>query len=1306
MLHSILSRLVGFGRLVGFRSAMIGVLALALALSACHSEQPSDVDAAGGSASTGGGSEAGTSGTVDDGLDGRAGAGGDGGAAPTEQRVYFSQVAFSRSPLFFVAYDEQGYSVAFTATKDENGNPERIDGIALVHGERFVWYQVDELGRPTAIVTPEESIAFHDYTRRTVTVEVIGSEGARKTRKVAIDPAALDDLVPPPAFDFMEKSATGDFFVSLIEFADTMVGLGKNCGFTKFLRGPVDSIINLGKCFVETLDLTDRQRFEGVLAAIRALADAQSVVSCLGGLGYATEAGIVAVTGAGAPVAIALAARAAPLLLDCPDAVDAIEAWFIKDSIVERFKNGEFNLRTDDALVVGVRSQITVRLAVKGEPEDNVFPSVMADLSAIGGPPNASFTRAGEGGAPSDEQLALPYQWSGEVTPPKAGCQFTYLRIGSSDAWFAGCIEVSPPPKLTVTLKATPASVGLGESVVVQATVEGGTAPYESAWAIRDQSGPENTLQIEDRPPTRSHYEFAVQDRSRSLPYFATAEVWVDVCGDRECSSSESCEADCPAGNGGAGAGGTSGVGGGASGGAAGSGGSGPTSGSVGPAADPAFQISGAPNPGSGGLTQGDPHLKTFDGLSYDLQAVGELTLVSDATDELEVQVRTKGWHGSVAVNIGVAARVGADRVAFYAPAEAGSLGPSTLNGKSFDFPNGRTNLVGGGRVYRKPGLYVVEWPDGTQLRIAPASYHLSVQVFGSDARREHFRGILGDFNGTHASDLVTRQGVAMPSPVAFGELYHVFAESWRITQANSLFDYDAGQDTETFTNRAFPRRLLRASDLDPAIRAQAQKACEEAGVVDPAWMEACILDVGTMSDLSFARLYSSPPAVKAALSVTPPPVLDADHQGGLSADSTLDGTLAAGAKHSFTFSVNQGAGVQIRLVDATGNSFVPGYQVFNPTGVLAASISAQEVAYGSFTAGMTGTYTIVISDASGLAGVQGNYRLHVATAPGANEHGLLAPGAVATGSIEKGDLDSWTFTASEGEGIQLRVTDVAGGALVPAISVYNPSGGLTASTSNGEVAYTSFSAGMTGTYTVVVYDWSTNVASTGDYKLYFTKGPGANEHGLLTPGGVASGTIEKGDLDSFTFTVKEGEGVQLRVTDIAGGALVPAISVYNPSGGLTASTSNGEVAYTSFSAGMTGTYTVVVYDWSTNVASTGDYNLYFTKAPGANEHGPLTPGVQALETIDKGDLDSFTLALNQGQRIQFLVTDVAGGPLVPAISVYNPQGGLTASTSNATAATTTFTAGMTGIYTLVIYDWSSNAAASGQYSVLATFLP
>src|SRR5258706_365055 len=106
----------------------------------------------------------------------------------------------------------------------------------------------------------------------------------------------------------------------------------------------------------------------------------------------------------------------------------------------------------------------------------------------------------------------------------------------------------------------------------------------------------------------------------------------------------------------------------------------------------------------------------------------------------------------------------------------------------------------------------------------------------------------------------------------------------------------------------------------------------------------------------------------------------------------------------------------------------------------------------------------------------------------GDNQMGGLSPGALKNQHLDKGELDSYTFTAATGEGVALRVTDVAGGSLWPGFTVYGPAGNVVTWGSGVDVASASFQARSSGTYTMGIYDLSTGLASTGDYRLDYTR--------------------------------------------------------------------------------------------------------------------------------------------------------------------------------------------------------------------------
>jgi hypothetical protein len=276
----------------------------------------------------------------------------------------------------------------------------------------------------------------------------------------------------------------------------------------------------------------------------------------------------------------------------------------------------------------------------------------------------------------------------------------------------------------------------------------------------------------------------------------------------------------------------------------------------------------GPPAPPSTRATgTGDPHLRTFDGLCYDCQPQGEETLVVADSGDLEVQMRTEPYnHSNVAVIVAVAARVGTERVAFYVD------GTMTRNGMATTFGAGMTSLAGGASLWRMQNEFVLVWPDDSQLRIAPGSAFFGVNVYLADGRRGHVTGLLGNANGQVADDLMTRDGATtLTSPVPFATFYGTYVESWRITQATSLFDYGDAQSTESFTDRSFPHVLQNARSLTAAQVQGATLTCQAAGVTSD-WLDACVLDLTVSGgDMRLVDALASAPKVMATSDVLAP---------------------------------------------------------------------------------------------------------------------------------------------------------------------------------------------------------------------------------------------------------------------------------------------------------------------------------------------------------------------------------------------------------------------------------------------------
>lgn len=277
----------------------------------------------------------------------------------------------------------------------------------------------------------------------------------------------------------------------------------------------------------------------------------------------------------------------------------------------------------------------------------------------------------------------------------------------------------------------------------------------------------------------------------------------------------------------------------------------------------------------SNGVTFGDPHLVTFDGLGYSFQAVGEFTLVRG--DDFEVQVRQKAAGASVSLNSAVALRSGDDVVAIYARAN----GPLVINGTIVELAVGDTLLIGAITVFRSAAdTFQVVDDNGNGFTARYRGDFMNVgALIGDDANR-NISGLLGNADGTADNDLVLTDGTVLPNPVAAQVLYGAYADSWRVTDATSLFTYGEGESTETFTDRSFPADVVTIDDLPDDVRAAAEAVALAAGLAPGTFaFEAAVLDIAQTGNPDFAELLGAapPPMEPVPVIVQRPPVANDD---------------------------------------------------------------------------------------------------------------------------------------------------------------------------------------------------------------------------------------------------------------------------------------------------------------------------------------------------------------------------------------------------------------------------------------------
>ncbi|MFP4233857.1 MAG: LCCL domain-containing protein [Nitriliruptoraceae bacterium] len=278
------------------------------------------------------------------------------------------------------------------------------------------------------------------------------------------------------------------------------------------------------------------------------------------------------------------------------------------------------------------------------------------------------------------------------------------------------------------------------------------------------------------------------------------------------------------------------------------------------PDGDPWGEVCFGPDCGESG---GEPHVTTFDGLTYAMMAAGEFILVR--TDEVEVQKRTRSYQGLRDVSIGSAAAVelGGHRVSYDMDRAAGER--LHIDGEPYHLDDIRREpmqlddvvvSMGGGLFQIRHDATVVSIPDITNERTLDVFVQLdpaALEAVRQDPEAIPAEGLLGTATGTIDDDLTTRDGAVYDGPVRERDLYTTFVDSWRISDEESLFDYPEGLGTEDYTDPTMPARLFGVDDLDPEVAGWAEQVCRGAGVEQERALQRCVFDVGVTEDPGFA---------------------------------------------------------------------------------------------------------------------------------------------------------------------------------------------------------------------------------------------------------------------------------------------------------------------------------------------------------------------------------------------------------------------------------------------------------------------
>jgi len=406
---------------------------------------------------------------------------------------------------------------------------------------------------------------------------------------------------------------------------------------------------------------------------------------------------------------------------------------------------------------------------------------------------------------------------------------------------------------------------------------------------------------------------------------------------------------------------------------------------------------------------------------------------------------------------------------------------------------------------------------------------------------------------------------------------------------------------------------------------------------------------------------------------------------GGLTNGVTYCGRISSASEvDEWTFTAAAGDHIAIHIGEITDdNDFWPWIRLQSPTDSNVANAAGPEAAAIDVAAPVTATYKVLVASADAGFDGTGFYRLTVTHSPGpvgvgpVDEGGALTNGAMHTGRISRGDLDTWSFTANAGERISVHVGQTSEtDEFRPWIRLWSPTGIDIASGSGDDAqALYGLTAPATGTYLVLVASFDSGLDGEGTYRLTMvhtgapvTVSPG-DEGGPLTNGGMHTGEIVQGDLDVWTFTATAGDRIGVHIGQIAETDLFrPWIRLWSPAGAELGSEAGDDAAAIFFGniiAPTTGTYMVLVasFDFPT-FDGEGTYRLTMAHTPGpitvsaGDQGGPMSNGAMYTGEIVQGDLDVWTFTANAGERITVHVGKISETDTFPPwIRLWSPDG-------------------------------------------------
>jgi hypothetical protein len=246
----------------------------------------------------------------------------------------------------------------------------------------------------------------------------------------------------------------------------------------------------------------------------------------------------------------------------------------------------------------------------------------------------------------------------------------------------------------------------------------------------------------------------------------------------------------------------------------------------------------------------GDPHLMSLDGLGFDLQSVGEFHLARADALGIDVQARFVPWNGSQ--NVSVIDRVATEVNGFTVEMDLDNN--VWVDGRAYQLEDGAVLYFNGGSALMRDGdSLTILWPHSGSGETAAMQWSRG-SIWLRLPPGMPSEGLLGNHDDDPRNDLSLPDGTPLPATATAAQLHGIYADSWRISQNESLFGYHDAEDTATYTDHTFPANVVTIGDFTDEEIEAASAICRAENVQAGPVFEDCVYDVLVTGDSAYAE--------------------------------------------------------------------------------------------------------------------------------------------------------------------------------------------------------------------------------------------------------------------------------------------------------------------------------------------------------------------------------------------------------------------------------------------------------------------